>query len=130
MMDTEKFRKQNIDTASMYNDFEGESIYEIEQVSHDEGWIDEEYLEKNVANPSWVNFLKEFIDFHIVQNEETGEIFAVSHPSEGQVPLKWGELKKVKLQNGVVDEISRNVSPEDIEQAYDYLCFLENTYSY
>ena len=82
-----------------------------------------------MANPSWVNFLKEFIDFHIIQNEETGEIFAVSEPSEGQVPLKWGNLNRAQLQNGQMEEITRNVSPEDIEQAYDYLCFLENTYT-
>ena len=99
----------------MYNDFEGESIYDINQISNKEGWIDEEYLEKNVANPSWVNFLKDFIDFHIIQNEETGEIFAVSQPSEGQLPLKWGNLNKAQLKNGQMEEITRKVRPEDIE---------------
>lgn len=42
----------------MYDDFEGESIYEIHQIDpHDSKWIDEKYLEKNIQEPTWINFL-------------------------------------------------------------------------
>ena len=109
MMDTDKYRKQNVDSASFYDNFEGKSLYEINQIDNpDASWIDEEYLEKNVANPSWVNFLHEFIDLQIVQNQETGEIFAVKSLSEGQTPLKWGELKTNMGPNG--EEIIRKVT--------------------
>ena len=72
------FKKRiDLDTASFYNDYD-DIDFNVNYMDDGDSQIIEEHFNFDPPADSWVNFLNQFIDFQIIQDKKTGEIYAIN----------------------------------------------------
>ena len=87
----------------------------------------------------WIDFAEKFIDFQLIQDANTGEIYAIRNYEKisdeldhgkdilGVSPEAWGSLKVAKIdpQKQEIIKVERMVTKQDIDSISSYLSFLD-----
>ena len=106
----------------------------------------EEQNDKNEPHQyisGWIDFAEKFTDFQLIQDANTGEIYAIRNPEKisdevdhGKeileiTPEAWGSLKVAKIdpKTQEIIKVERMITKQDIDSIGSYLSFLEGQFT-